>query len=111
MSDKIGTRWLIDWLEVRHSNYGRGGGVGRGRGVKRGLGVGEHLSVHGVGVGVGVGVATGVYSSALATGKTASGAPSDEEGALSGSTRKEAFELLLSPAATRTMPSDSNIAV
>ena len=79
------------------------GGVGRGCGVGRGLGVA-------LGVGVGVGVGSGVYSSALATGKIASGTPSDQEGARSGSTGKEAL-LLLSPAATRTMPLGSNVAV
>ena len=87
---------------------GLNGGVGRGCGVGRGLGVV-------LGVGVGVGVGPGVYSSALATGKIkqqpAPGTPSDQEGARSGSTGKEAFELLLSPAATRTMPLGSKVAV
>jgi hypothetical protein len=82
--------------------------------VKRGLGVGEHLPSHGVGVGVGVGVAAGVYSSALATGKIkqqpAPGAPSGHEAARSGSIGKD-VSLLLSPAATRTMPLGSNVAV
>ena len=90
---------------------GVNGGVGRGCGVGRGLGVGDgpHLPVHGVGVG------PGVYSSALATGKIkqqpAPGTPSDQEGARSGSTGKEAFDLLLSPAATRTTPFGSKVAV
>jgi hypothetical protein len=68
--------------------------------------------VHGVGVGVGVGVAAGVYSSALATGniKQQPGAPNDREGVRSRPTGKEAF-LLLSPAATRTMPLGSKVAV
>ncbi len=101
------------------SNYGRGAGVGRGRGVRWGLGVGVGLGVGlpeavAVAVGVGVGIAAGVYSSALATGKIkqqpASGTPSDQEGARSGSTGKEAL-LLLSPAATRTMPLGSKVAV
>ena len=82
--------------------------------MERGLGVGEHLPVHGVGVGVGVGVAAGVYSSALATGKIkqqpAPGTPSDQEGARPGSTGNET-SLLLSPAATRTMPLVSKVAV
>ena len=82
---------------------GANGGVGRGCGVGRGLGVA-------LGVGVGVGVGSGVYSSALATGKIAPGTSSDQEGARSGSTGKEAL-LLLSPAATRTMPLGSKVAV
>ncbi len=95
-------------------NYGRGGGVGRGCGVERGLGVGEHLPVHGVGVGVGVGVGSGVYNSALATGKIkqqpASGTLPDQEGARSGWPGNET-SLLLSPAATMTMPLVSKVAV
>jgi hypothetical protein len=84
---------------------GVNGGVGRGCGVGRGLGVA-------LGVGVGVGVGPGVYSSALATGKIASGTPSDQEGAPSGSTGKEAFRPPpLSPPATRTMPLGSKVAV
>ena len=79
--------------------------------MERGLGVGEHLPVHGVGVGVGVGVGAGEYSSALATGKIKRGTPSDQERARSGSTGKEAFDLLLSPAVTRTMPLGSKVAV
>jgi hypothetical protein len=63
---------------------------------------------------VGVGVGARVYSSALATGKIkqqpAPGIPSDKEGARSGSTGKEAL-LLLSPAATRTMPLGNKVAV
>jgi hypothetical protein len=70
--------------------------------------------VHGVGVGVGVAVGSGVYSSALATGKIkqqpASGTLSDQEGARSGWPGKEA-SVLLSPAATRTMPLGSKVAV
>jgi len=93
-------------------DYGCGGGVGRGRGVNRGLGVGEHLLVQGVGVGVGVGVAAGVYSSALATGniKQQPATPNDHERVRSRSIGKEAF-LLLSPAATRTVPLGSKVAV
>src|ERR1043166_8468430 len=64
---------------------GLNGGVGRGCGVGRGLGVGPHLPVHGVGVGV----CPRVYSSALA----------------------EASKVLFSPAATRTMPLGSKVAV
>jgi hypothetical protein len=86
---------------------GLNGGVGRGCGVGRGLGVA-------LGVGVGVGVGPGVYSSALATGKIkqqpSPGTPSDQERARSGSGGKEAL-LLLSPAATRTMPLGSKVAV
>ena len=96
-------------------------GVGVGLGVAVGVPVGVDVAVGVpvgvgviVGVGVGVGIAAGVYSSALATGKIkqqpASGTPSDQEGARSGSTGKEAF-LLLSPAATRTMPLGSKVAV
>jgi hypothetical protein len=85
--------------------------VGVGVDVAVGVAVGVGLIV---GVGVGVGVGPGVYSSALATGKIkqqpAPGTPSDEEGARSGLTGKEAL-LLLSPAATRTMPLGSKVAV
>jgi hypothetical protein len=81
---------------------GVNGGVGRGCGVGRGL-------------GVVLGAGPGVYSSALATGKIkqqpAPGTPSDQEGARSGSPGKEAFGLLLSPPATRTMPLGSKVAV
>ncbi len=91
---------------------GVNGGVGRGCGVGRGLGVGD--GPHRPGVG-GRWRRSGVYSSALATGKIkqqpSPGTSSDQEGARSGSTGKEAFFLLLSPAATRTMPLGSKVAV
>jgi hypothetical protein len=88
--------------------------VGVGLGVDVGLPEAVAVGV-GVIVGVGAGVAAVVYSSALATGKIkqqpSPGTPSDQEAARSGSTGKEAFFLLLSPAATRTMPLGSKVAV
>ncbi len=87
-------------------------GVSVGLGVAVAVPVGVDVAV-GVAVGVGV-IVAGVYSSALATGKIkqqpAPGTPSDQEGARSGSTGKEAL-LLLSPAATRTMPLGSKVSV
>ena len=88
-------------------------GVGVNGGVGRGCGVGRGLAVA-LGVGVGVGVGPEVYSSALATGKIkqqpAAGTSSDQERARSWSGGKEAL-VVLSPAATRTMPLGSKVAV